>query len=151
MTEKARKQIRSFEEKLRSQINDRHYPNVNPETARHELYGYLCAMRDIGLITDDECIVRSDAFGSESVEFIMVPLPDGRSLVAYDKKNEDHPGITVELHAADARDVMIAMIEYNTCRPDYSPEQRLRMLLWDKNSDDPAAVNLAYDTGEFEK
>lgn len=81
---------------------------------------------------------------------IIVPLPDGRQLVAYDKQDPNYPGIKIDLIDSDGSEDSIAWVEYNTQRSDYAPEQKLRLLLWNAADDEPA-VNMAYDTGEFEE
>lgn len=81
---------------------------------------------------------------------ITVRLPDGRKLVAYNKQDSDYPGIRIDLINADGSEDSITWVEYNTIRGEYTPEQRLRLLLWNAREDEPA-VNMAYDTGEFEE
>ena len=81
---------------------------------------------------------------------IIVPLSDGRQLVAYEKQDPDYPGIKIVIVNPDGSEDCIAWAEHNNGRDDYKPEQRLRLLLWNASDDEPA-VNMAYDTGEFEK
>ena len=51
---------------LTEQVKSGHHPNVSPMTARHELYGFKVALRELGLLDSGECYVLPDAFGSES-------------------------------------------------------------------------------------
>ncbi len=65
---------------------------------------------------------------------VCVMLPDGRSLVATDKGDNEYPGIQIALHDKDSKATgIIAWVEYNTGRTDYSADERLRAVLWDKN------------------
>ena len=81
---------------------------------------------------------------------IIVPLPDGRKLVAYDKCDDDYPGIRIDVVQLNGDEDSIVWAEYNTIRDNYTPEQRLRLLMWNADTDEPV-VNMAYDIGEFEK
>lgn len=47
---------------LAAQIRNRHFPNVNPDTARHQLYGFKVALRTLGIINHDDCYVEPDDF-----------------------------------------------------------------------------------------
>lgn len=53
----------SWEEQLKTQVKSKHYPDIDPRTAAHELNGYKAALRDLGLLEADEAIVEPDAFG----------------------------------------------------------------------------------------
>lgn len=55
---------------LEQQIKSGHYPGVTPTTARHELYGFKVALRELGLLDSGECYVLPDTFGPEES-----PLP----------------------------------------------------------------------------
>ena len=85
---------------------------------------------------------------------IRVPLPDGRMLHADDKCDPNYPGIQIHevTKKKSGKEVLdiIAWVEYNTGRADYTDEQRLRGLLWTKKKNDPVA-NISYDTGHKEK
>ena len=52
---------------LKKQIKSPHHPGVNPNTARHELYGFMVALSDLGLLDADECLVFPNAFGPEEL------------------------------------------------------------------------------------
>lgn len=81
---------------------------------------------------------------------LSVPLPDGRVLVATDKCSESHPGIQIALVTEGGTEIPIVWAEYNTIRPDYTLDERLRMILWDNTEPHEPAVNMSYDTGSFE-
>lgn len=84
---------------------------------------------------------------------IVVPLPDGRILRASSKQDNDYPGIQIVLQKggeAFPNDDIIVWAEYNTGRPEYSDQQKLRIIAWKADHDEPV-VNLGYDTGDFER
>jgi hypothetical protein len=54
--------IAQWEKVLSYQIANRHYPDITPATARHELYGYMIALRDIGMIDSEKCFVEPHRF-----------------------------------------------------------------------------------------
>lgn len=53
----------SWAEQLKTQIKSKHYPDIDPRTAAHELNGYKTALRDLGLLDRDDAVVEPDAFG----------------------------------------------------------------------------------------
>lgn len=57
--------IAAWDAELRQQIKSNHYPGVNVTTAKHEFYGYLVALKDLGLICSDKCFVMPNHFGTE--------------------------------------------------------------------------------------
>lgn len=59
------KKIAVWDKMLRRQIGNRHYPELNAHMARHELYGYLVALKDLGLINEDRCHVAYNYFDAE--------------------------------------------------------------------------------------
>lgn len=65
--------IAGWENQLRTQVKSRHYPDVNPITAQHALYGYKVAMKDLGLIEEDECFVLPGVFDSEDEDIDSEP------------------------------------------------------------------------------
>ena len=54
----------SWAEQLKTQIKSKHYPDIDPRTAAHELAGYKTALRDLGLLEADEAVVEPDVFGA---------------------------------------------------------------------------------------
>jgi len=58
--------IAGWTEELEQQVENRHYPDVDAHTAAHELYGYKVALHRLGLIDEDDCIVKPDVFGTVS-------------------------------------------------------------------------------------
>ena len=59
----------SWAEQLKTQIKSKHYPDVDPRTAAHELAGYKTALRDLGLLDADEEVTEPGFFG-EACEFL---------------------------------------------------------------------------------
>jgi len=112
----------------------------------------LCAMAPIiyALATENKALKKRAESAPLVSSDIVVTLPDGRKLIAKDKRDNQYPGIIIELVNKNRRQECISWVEYNTVRDNYASEQRLRLLLWKKDGDEPA-VNMAYDTGEFEK
>lgn len=50
------------EERLRREIGDRHYSLVTPDTACHQLFGFMEALTLIGLLDRDKLFVLPDHF-----------------------------------------------------------------------------------------
>lgn len=59
----AQQMIAGWENTLRGQVASPHYNDVDARTAAHELYGYKAALRDLGLLTREDCYVLPDTFG----------------------------------------------------------------------------------------
>ena len=60
----AQQMIAGWENTLRGQVASSHYKDVDARTAAHELYGYKAALRDLGLLTREDCFVLPDTFGA---------------------------------------------------------------------------------------
>jgi len=54
--------IAGWETALTHQIASSHYPDVNPMTARHQLYGFKTALHQLGILNFDDCFVEAIAF-----------------------------------------------------------------------------------------
>lgn len=59
--------IDGWTKSLKEQIKSPHYPGVNANTARHELYGFKVALTELGLLDADACFVLPNAFGPEEL------------------------------------------------------------------------------------
>ncbi|WP_312047741.1 hypothetical protein [Anaerotignum sp.] len=57
--------VNEWEKALTYQIESTHYPDVNAITAQHQLYGFMVALERLGLIDEEDCFVRPDAFKME--------------------------------------------------------------------------------------
>ena len=80
--------ISDFDQELREQIADPHY-KVNPETAKHELYGFKVALKELSLIIEQDCYVMPDHFNDctnskQAVKFPCIgeTLPNGYTVQA---------------------------------------------------------------------
>ncbi len=58
----------SYEEKLKAQVKSKHYPDIDPRTAAHELNGYKAALAELGLLDRDDAVVEPNTFG-DACEF----------------------------------------------------------------------------------
>ena len=96
----------SWAEQLKTQIKSKHYPDIDPRTAAHELNGYKTALRDLGLLDAEEAFVGPDAFG-EACELytdeghhvdMMLPSRAGLAIVSpHDyEEGETFTGCTVQ-------------------------------------------------------
>lgn len=63
-----------WEKSLTYQIESDRYPNITPETARHELYGFMVALREIGIYSPEKCYVEPTHFETERQnQFMNLP------------------------------------------------------------------------------
>lgn len=96
----------SYEERLKTQIKSKHYPDIDPRTAAHELNGYKAALHDLGFLDADDAVTEPDTFGAachlytdegHQVE-IMLPSKAGLTIVsAHDyEEGETFTGCTVQ-------------------------------------------------------
>lgn len=54
--------VNEWEDTLAHQIKSKRYPEINQETAQHELYGFMVALRELGMYEPDMCIVEPHHF-----------------------------------------------------------------------------------------
>ena len=98
--------VNGMKAKLKTQIKSKHYPDVDPRTAAHELAGYKTALRDLGLLDADEEVTEPGFFG-EACEFladdghrveVMLPSKAGLAILSpHDfEEGETHTGCTVQ-------------------------------------------------------
>lgn len=97
--------IAGWERVLANQIKSPHYRDVDERTATHELYGFKVALKELGILPEEDCFVRPDVFGAYD---IPNPLPrEPEELLAYfcdEKCRERIPGrAQEELEAACAK------------------------------------------------
>lgn len=96
----------SWAEQLKTQIKSKHYPDIDPRTAAHELNGYKTALRELGLLEADEAIVEPDVFGEACEHYtdeghhvdMMLPSRAGLAIVSpHDyEEGETFTGCTVQ-------------------------------------------------------
>ena len=96
----------SWAEQLKTQIKSKHYPDIDPRTAAHELAGYKTALRDLGFLDADEAVTEPGFFG-EACEFladdghrveVMLPSKAGLAILSpHDfEEGETYTGCTVQ-------------------------------------------------------
>lgn len=56
--------IEKYERRLRTEIGSRRYPVTNKETAAHQLYGYVKALQELGLVAEDEHVITLEHFSN---------------------------------------------------------------------------------------
>lgn len=96
----------SYEEQLKTQIKSKHYPDIDPRTAAHELNGYKTALHHLGLLEADDAITEPDAFGEACQLYtdeghrvdIMLPSKAGLAVLSpHDyEEGETFTGCTVQ-------------------------------------------------------
>lgn len=96
----------SWAEQLKTQIKSKHYPDIDPRTAAHELAGYKTALRDLGLLDRDDEVTEPGIFGAacemvsddgHRVE-VMLPSKAGLAILSpHDfEEGETYTGCTVQ-------------------------------------------------------
>lgn len=58
----SRRMIDQCERRLRKEIRSKHYPTVNRDTACHQLFGFMEALKGLGMVNDSRVFVRPDHF-----------------------------------------------------------------------------------------
>lgn len=72
--------IAGWETALEQQIEDDRFPEVNPLSARHQLYGFKMALHQLGLLGFDNCFVSPGTFNPKSPDtFANLPPEKQRS------------------------------------------------------------------------
>ena len=56
--------IEGWTRRLATQVKSKHYPDTDPRTAAHELYGFKMALHQIGFLPESEVITDPDTFGA---------------------------------------------------------------------------------------
>lgn len=74
--------IDGWAKNLEEQIKSPHYPGVNANTARHELYGFKVALTELGLLDSDACLVLPNAFGPEELDAVCAKCEVNRLAAA---------------------------------------------------------------------
>lgn len=58
--------IEGWTRRLATQVKSKHYPDTDPRTAAHELYGFKMALHQIGFLPESEVITDPDTFGAQT-------------------------------------------------------------------------------------
>lgn len=74
--------IDGWAKSLEKQIKSSHYPGINPNTARHELYGFKVALTELGLLDSDACLVLPNTFGPEELDAVCAKCEVNRIAAA---------------------------------------------------------------------
>lgn len=67
--------IAGWQTQLETQVKNQHYSDIDPRTAAHELYGFMVALERLGLIEEEDCLVKPDAFQPQPSEDFVHKLP----------------------------------------------------------------------------
>lgn len=96
----------SWAEQLKTQIKSKHYPDIDPRTAAHELNGYKAALYDLGLLDKDDEVTEPDIFGAACALYtdeghrvdVMLPSKAGLAILSpHDfAEGETFTGCTVQ-------------------------------------------------------
>lgn len=86
--------VDEWEEALAYQIESERYPEINPETARHELYGFMVALRELGIYDPDKCVVEPRHFeptGTPPIvaEAVSIKVNNAAVTLEYLKRQRD--------------------------------------------------------------
>lgn len=108
--------ISKWEDFLSIQIESRHYPEINPMTARHELYGFMMALCKLGIYDPDKCFVEPRHFETERrpMPRQFVNLPTSRKLSSYNHRTYQL-GLELSEHCPQ-NDCRIYLNIFNMCR-----------------------------------
>ncbi|WP_347133968.1 hypothetical protein [[Clostridium] symbiosum] len=68
--------IAGWKSQLETQVKSRHYSDIDPRTAAHELYGFMVALERLGLIEEEDCFVKPDIFKPQPDD-LFEALDDG--------------------------------------------------------------------------
>lgn len=93
-------------QQLETQIKSKHYPDIDPRTAAHDLTGYKAALYDVGLLDKEGAVTEPDVFGA-ACEFhtdeghrvdVMLPSKAGPAILSpHDfEEGETFTGCTVQ-------------------------------------------------------
>lgn len=68
--------IEGWTRRLATQVKSKHYPDTDPRTAAHELYGFKMALHQIGFLPESEVITDPDTFGAGRLDGPMPRNPE---------------------------------------------------------------------------
>lgn len=67
--------IEGWTRRLATRVKSKHYPDTDPRTAAHELYGFKMALHQIGFLPESEVITDPDTFGAGRLDGPMPRNP----------------------------------------------------------------------------
>ena len=81
---------------LATQVKSKHYPDTDPRTAAHELYGFKMALHQIGFLPESEVITDPDTFGAGRLDGPMPRNPEELLAFVCDERCKNRAGHTQE-------------------------------------------------------
>lgn len=88
--------IEGWTRRLATQVKSKHYPDTDPRTAAHELYGFKMALRQIGFLPESEVITDPDTFGAGRLDGPMPRNPEELLAFVCDERCKNRAGHTQE-------------------------------------------------------
>lgn len=88
--------IEGWTRRLATQVKSKHYPDTDPRTAAHELYGFKMAPHQIGFLPESEVITDPDTFGAGRLDGPMPRNPEELLAFVCDERCKNRAGHTQE-------------------------------------------------------
>lgn len=88
--------IEGWTRRLATQVKSKHYPDTDPRTAAHELYGFKMALHQIGFLPESEVITDPDTFGAGRLDGPMPRNPEELLAFVCDERCKNRAGRTQE-------------------------------------------------------
>lgn len=95
--------IEGWTRRLATQVKSKHYPDTDPRTAAHELYGFKMALHQIGFLPESEVITDPDTFGAGRLDGPMPRNPEELLAFVCDERCKNRAG-----HTQDELDAICA-------------------------------------------
>lgn len=73
--DREKREYEGWTRRLATQVKSKHYPDTDPRTAAHELYGFKMALRQIGFLPESEVITDPDTFGAGRLDGPIMAEP----------------------------------------------------------------------------
>lgn len=83
--------IAGWEQQLETQVESKHYPDIDAKAAAHELHGFKVALYRLGMIDKSETEVDSDHFEPNGLEEPEPPSPTETEPDTFIHANKGHP------------------------------------------------------------
>ena len=88
--------IEGWTRRLATRVKSKHYPDTDPRTAAHELYGFKMALHQIGFLPESEVITDPDTFGAGRLDGPMPRNPEELLAFVCDERCKNRAGHTQE-------------------------------------------------------
>ena len=95
--------IEGWTRRLATRVKSKHYPDTDPRTAAHELYGFKMALHQIGFLPESEVITDPDTFGAGRLDGPMPRNPEELLAFVCDERCKNRAG-----HTQDELDAICA-------------------------------------------